>query len=128
MFTQCVTCHGPSNDNTDANPDNPLGGEIPGGASAAALAVLDLTGSNTTDTTSWPDDSYLAVVNVSASTAGVCAGQGVVVEAFDADDSIMIEKMRGQQTCGDRMPLTGLLPQPLVDIVAQWADLGAPLD
>lgn len=128
VFTQCVTCHGPPNDNTDSNPDNPLGGEIPGGASPAALAVLDLTGSDTTDTASWPDDSYLAVVNVSASTAGACAGQGFVVEASSADDSIMIEKMRGEQTCGDQMPLTGLLPQPLVEIVAEWADLGAPLD
>jgi hypothetical protein len=128
MFTQCVSCHGPANDNTDSNPENPLGGEIPGGANAAALAVLNLTGPDTTDTTNWPDDSYAAVVDVSASTAGACAGLGFVVEASNADDSIMIEKMRGVQTCGDQMPLTGLLPQPLVDIVAQWADLGAPLD
>ena len=37
----------------------------------------------------------------------------------------MIEKMRGVQTCGGPMPLTGLLAQPLVDIVAEWIDLGA---
>lgn len=128
MFTQCVTCHGPANDNVDANPDNPLGGDIPGGASSAALAVLDLTGSDTTDTSNWPEDSYPAVVNVSASTAGPCAGQGLLVEASNADDSIMVEKMRGVQTCGTQMPTTGLLAQPLVDVVAEWVDLGAPLD
>jgi len=128
MFVQCVGCHGPANDNVDMNPDNPLSGEIPGGASSAALAVLDLTGSDTTDTTNWPEDSYPAVVDASASTAGSCAGQGFVVEASNSEDSIMVEKMRGMQTCGGQMPVGGLLPQPLVDVVAEWVDLGAPLD
>jgi hypothetical protein len=128
MFTQCVSCHGPANDNVDSNPDNPFGDEIPGGASPAALAVLDLSGSDTTDTTNWAEDSYPAVVNVSASTAGSCAGQGLIVEVSNSDDSIMVEKMRGEQTCGGEMPLGGLLPQPLVDVVAEWVDLGAPLD
>jgi hypothetical protein len=64
IFPECVSCHGPPNDNTDLNPDNPLGGEIRGGASAAALAVLDLTGSNLNDTSLWPDESYDAVVDV----------------------------------------------------------------
>ncbi len=128
MFTQCVSCHGPANDNVDMNPDNPLGGEIPGGASPSALAVLNLTGSDTTNTANWPEDSYPAVVNASASTAGSCAGQGFVVEASNSDDSIMVEKMRGVQTCGGQMPTTGLLPAPLVDVVAEWVDLGAPLD
>jgi len=89
---------------------------------------LDLSGSNTTDTTNWAEDSYPAVVNASASTAGSCAGQGLVVEVSNSDDSIMVEKMRGEQTCGGEMPLGGLLPQPLVDVVAEWVDLGAPLD
>jgi hypothetical protein len=128
IFPSCVVCHGPANDNVDANPDNPLGGEIPGGANALALTVLDLTGSDPADTTNWPAQSWSAIVNVSASTAGPCAGQGILVVPNDSADSIMIEKMRGQQTCGDQMPLTGLLAQPLVDIVAEWVDLGAPND
>jgi hypothetical protein len=125
MFTQCVSCHGPLNDNTDANPNNPIGGEIPGGASPSALAVLDLTGTDTSDTTNWATESWSAVVDQSASTAGPCAGSGLVVESFDSENSIMIEKMRGVQTCGSQMPIGGLLPQPLVDIVAQWIDDGA---
>jgi hypothetical protein len=128
MFSECVTCHGPANNNVDANPDNPLDGQIPGGASSQALAVLNLAGSDPFDTTNWPEDSYAAVVNVSASTAGLCAGQGLVVEASNSDDSIMVEKMRGTQTCGDTMPLGALLQQPLVDVVAEWVDLGAPLN
>ena len=125
MFTQCVTCHGPPNDNQDQNPNNPIGGEIPGGASPSALAVLDMTGTDPTDTTNWATESWSAVVDVSASTAGPCAGSGLVVESFDSENSIMIEKMRGVQTCGSQMPLGALLPQPLVDIVAQWIDDGA---
>lgn len=128
VFSNCVVCHGPANDNVDDNPDNPLGGDIPGGANALGLAVLDLTGSDTTDTTNWAAESWSAIVNVSASTAGPCAGQGILVIPNDSADSIMIEKMRGQQSCGDQMPLTGLIPQPLVDVVAEWVDLGAPND
>ncbi len=128
MFTRCVICHGPPNDNVDQNPDNPLGGEIPGGASPAALAVLDLTGSNALDTTNWPSESWSAVVDVSTSTAGPCAGSGLVVESGNSVDSIMVEKMYGVQTCGSQMPLTGLIAQPLVDVVAEWVDLGAPND
>jgi hypothetical protein len=130
MFTECVACHGPVNSNTDQNPNNPLGGQIPGGASPAGLAVLDLTGSDVNDTTNWPDESYDVVVDVSTSTAGPCAGAGFVIESGEnSEDSIMIEKMRGIQTCGGPMPLSGnLLPAPLVDVVADWAAIGAPLD
>ena len=75
MFTECVICHGPPNGNVDQNPDNPLGGDIPGGASARRLAALDLTGSDTTDTSNWPSDSWSAVVDALASTQGMCAGR-----------------------------------------------------
>ncbi len=127
-FTQCVLCHGPSNDNVDQNPNNPLGGDIPGGASADGLAVLDLTGADVNDTSAWAAESWSALINVSASTAGPCAGQGILVIPSDSEGSLMIEKMRGVQSCGGPMPLTGLIAQPLVDIVAEWIDLGAAND
>lgn len=129
IFPRCVLCHGPANDNTDLNPDNPLpDGDIPGGLSAQALTVLDLSGADVNDTTSWAADSYPRVVDVSTSTAGPCAGQGLVIESSDGEGSIMVQKMRGTQNCGDPMPIGNLLPAPLVDVVSEWADLGAPLN
>ena len=80
------------------------------------------------DTSMWPDESINAIVGVSASTLGPCAGQGLLVDSGNPDDSIMIEKMYGMQTCGLQMPIGGLLPTALVDVVAQWVADGAPLD
>jgi hypothetical protein len=127
MFTRCVVCHGPPNATTDdPNPDNPLGGTIPGGASPDALAALDLTGPNTTDTTSWPSDSYPAVVDALAADPGACAGQGTLVIPFDSQSSIMIEKLRGTQTCGTEMPPLDMISETLIQVVEEWVDLGAP--
>ena len=125
MFTRCVACHGPSNGNMDQNPNNPLGGSIPGGASVLGLAALDLTGPNTADTSNWPIDSHPAVVDALAATQGECAGQGTLVVPFNSGGSIMIQKMRNEQTCGDQMPLGQTISQALVDIVAAWVDMGA---
>jgi hypothetical protein len=126
MFTGCVICHGPANDNTDQNPNNPLGGNIPGGASPAGLAALDLTGANTADTTNWPADSWLAVVDALAADPGDCAGQGTLVIPLDPDGSIMIQKMRNVQTCGGQMPLVGeLLSEARIQVVEEWINQGA---
>lgn len=124
MFTECVICHGPTNENQDQNP-NRLGENIPGGASALGLAALDLTGQNTADTSNWPDESHSAVVNALASIQGDCAGQGTLVVPFNADGSIMVQKLRGVQTCGDPMPPGQAISAALVEIVADWVDIGA---
>ncbi len=130
MFSTCVICHGPANSNVDSNPDNPFeDGRIPGGASPAGLAVLDLTGSDTTDTSNWPFESHSALVNVSASPDGLCFGQGINVIPNDAEGSLMIQKMRAVQTCGGEMPLGGggqTIPTPVIDVIADWIDAGAP--
>ncbi len=129
IFTQCVVCHGPANSNIDPNPANPFeDGAIPGGASAQALASLDLTGSDTTDTSNWPAESRTALVNVPASAAGACEGQGIEVIPNDAPGSLMIQKMRAVQTCGGEMPLGGgsqTIPNAVIDIVEEWIDAGA---
>ena len=125
MFTECVICHGPANGNVDQNPNNPLNGDIPGGASPLALNVLDLTGSDTADTSNWPTESHSAVVNVLASIQGECPGQGSLVVPSNSAASIMLQKMRGEQTCGDSMPPVQLLSQALVDVVEEWIDMGA---
>ena len=126
MFTDCVICHGPANGNTDQNPNNPLEGTIPGGARPAGLVALDLTGSDTADTSNWPDESWSAVVDALAADPGECAGQGTLVIPFDPDGSIMIQKMRNVQTCGGQMPLAGgLLSESRIQVVEEWINQGA---
>lgn len=131
IFPQCVVCHGPANSNVDPNPENPFGGAIPGGASAQALAALNLTGTDPTDTTNWPAESHGAVFDVPASAAGECEGQGIHVIPNDAAGSLMIQKMRAIQTCGGEMPLGGgnqTIPSAVIAIVEQWITAGAPND
>jgi hypothetical protein len=129
MFTRCVICHGPANATTDdPNPANPLGGTIPGGNSPLGLAALDLTGTDTTDTTNWPSESWSAVVDALAADPGACAGQGTVVVPFDSPGSIMVQKLRGTQTCGTEMPPGGKIPDTQIQFVEEWIALGAPND
>jgi hypothetical protein len=129
IFTQCVVCHGPPGCmDCDQNPDNPSG-DIPGGASAEALEVLNLTGAETTDTSNWASESHAALVNVSASPLGECAAQGINVIPNDSTGSLMIQKMRDVQTCGGEMPLgtgTQTIPNPVIDVIEQWINAGAP--
>ncbi len=126
VFTRCVICHGPSNTNPDQNPDNPFDGTIPGGASATALAALDLTGTNAMDTTDWAIESWSAVVDALAADPGMCAGQGTLVIPNDSAGSIMVQKLRAQQTCGTEMPPGQVLSEPLIQVIEEWIDLGAP--
>lgn len=126
MFNECVICHGPPNNNVDQNPDNPRGGDIPGGASVDALAALDLTGPNAMDTSNWASDSHPAVVDALAYDAGDCAGDGTIVIPFDSPNSIMIQKLRDTQTCGTEMPPLDPISETLIQIVEEWVDLGAP--
>jgi len=128
MFNECVICHGPPNDNVDQNPDNPRGGDIPGGASPDALAALDLTGSNAMDTTNWPTESWSSVVDALAADPGDCAAQGTLVIPFDSPGSIMVQKLRGVQTCGTEMPPLSRISETLIQVVEEWVDLGAPND
>ena len=126
IFTRCVTCHGPANATTDdPNPDNPLGGDIPGGASQDAVEALDLTGSDKANTTNWPTESWSAVVDASAYTGGICNGFGILVVPFDSPSSIMIQKLRGTQTCGTEMPPAQMISETLIQIVEEWVALGA---
>jgi hypothetical protein len=126
VFTDCVTCHGPSNDKTDQNSNNPLDGDIPGGASPTALAALNLTGTDTADTSNWPAESWSAVVNaLAAPEPNECAGFGTIVIPFDPNGSIMIQKMRNMQTCGDPMPLGGSISEARIQVVEEWINQGA---
>jgi hypothetical protein len=126
MFNECVICHGPPNDNVDQNPNNPRGGDIPGGASPAALEALDLTGPDATDTSNWPSDSYPAVVDALAYQVTSCPDEGTIVIPLDSQDSVMIQKLRNTQACGTDMPPLDPISETLIQIVEEWVDLGAP--
>ena len=132
IFNRCVQCHGPANSNVDQNPNNPNdNGFIPGGVSAEGLAVLDLTGSDPTDTSNWAAESHSALVGVSASPVGPCAAQGINVIAGDSAGCLMIQKMRAIQTCGGEMPLgTGsqTIANPVIEVIEEWIDAGAAND
>lgn len=128
VFTQCLSCHAPLNGNQDANPLNPLGGTIPGGADDNALMVLDLSGSDTSDTSNWPSESHAAVVDAMASAGGDCAGK-VLVVPNDVEASLLVDKLRGTQDCGEVMPpnpdnLPSII-SPVVEAVEEWINLGA---
>jgi len=128
IFTRCVDCHGPNNPNPDENPDR-LGQDIPGGLSPAAFEALDLTGESDTNTADWAQESYLAVVDESAYAPGVCGGAGrTIVIPFDSSGSLMIQKMRDIQDCGDEMPPGQILSEVIIGIVEDWIDMGAEND
>jgi len=125
MFTQCVVCHGPDNDNPDQNPSR-QGEIIPGGLSLDAVAALDLTGDSDTNTANWASESYPAVVDAMAAPQGACGGANrTIVIPFDSAGSLMIQKMRDIQDCGDEMPLGQILSEVLIQIVEDWIDMGA---
>jgi hypothetical protein len=59
----------------------------------------------------------------------MCAGQGTIVIPNNPADSIMVQKMRAMPSCGDEMPPAGGLQtigDPLIQIVEEWINLGAP--
>jgi len=125
MFTRCVDCHGPDNDNADQNPSRE-GDDIPGGLSQPAFEALDLTGESDTNTTNWATESYPAVVDAMAYAQGICGGADrTIVVPFDSDGSLMVQKMRDLQDCGTEMPPGQILSELLIQIVAEWIDMGA---
>ncbi|MGB3050723.1 MAG: hypothetical protein WBB42_06970, partial [Polyangiales bacterium] len=124
MFTECLICHAPANDNIDQNPSR-QGGPIPGGANPAGLAALDLSGVDLMDTSNWASDSYPAVVDALAADPGDCAGQGTIVIPFDPDGSIMVQKLRDVQTCGDQMPLGSSISEARIQVIEEWINQGA---
>jgi hypothetical protein len=129
MFTECVACHGPPNNNDDQNPNNPFGTRIPGGAdpTGAAVEALDLSGLDKTNTSDWAGDSYPAVVPASAYSGGACATFGTLVVPGDSDNSLLLDKMRNNPpVCGTVMPPPGSIAEALIQVVEDWIDLGAP--
>lgn len=97
---QCTFCHGlPPNDLSNGN--------LSVGADQAS--------------------AYASLVDVT-STSSLCGGMVLVVPG-DPDASLMMAKLRGTQTCGDRMPLGGdPLTKAQLTMVSTWISAGAMND
>jgi hypothetical protein len=66
------------------------------------------------------------VVDASAYTGGICNGFGTLVVPNDTASSLMIDKMRNSPpVCGTVMPPTGSIPEPLIQVVEEWINMGA---
>jgi hypothetical protein len=72
----------------------------------------------------------MALVNVPVSVDGACfATQAINVIPGNPDESLMIVKMRNEQTCGQEMPIAGgvqTIPNPVIAIIEEWILDGAP--
>lgn len=109
ILPQCVVCHSP-------------GGVAP---------FLDLTG-EASDMSDWASSAHMALVNVPVSPdpgAACFVTQAINVIPGNPDDSLMIQKMRNEQTCGAEMPIAGgvqTIPNPVIAVIEQWILDGAP--
>jgi glucose/arabinose dehydrogenase len=65
------------------------------------------------------------LVGVDATTAA-CAG-GLRVAPGDAEASVLYRKVSGEDLCGPRMPLGGMLSSDQIDAIRDWIDQGAEL-
>ena len=58
-----------------------------------------------------------------------CAGTGNVrVKPGDPDNSLLMQKLEGKQTCGLAMPPGGMLDAAKVSLVRGWITAGAKMD
>ena len=78
---------------------------------------------------STPTTAYNELVDVAAEY-GACAGGGhVLVVPYDADASLLVQKLEGTPPCGNPMPVGApLLSQELIDEIRAWIDSGASQD
>jgi hypothetical protein len=102
-----------------------VGCHAPGGVAS----FLDLTG-EAEDMSDWASAAHMALVNVPVSVDGACfATQAINVIPGNPDESLMIVKMRNEQTCGQEMPIAGgvqTIPNPVIAIIEEWILDGAP--
>lgn len=87
-------------------------------ASASASGELDL---------STPAIAYAALVGRSATTASC----GTRVVAMHPETSFLVQKLEGTEapgTCGDPMPIGGMLPADQITVIRTWITNGAMMD
>ena len=65
----------------------------------------------------WDSSSYQSVMNSGNNAPVVIPG--------DAKASLLAQKLQGTQTSGSIMPLSGKLPDDLIQIILDWINAGA---
>jgi cytochrome c oxidase cbb3-type subunit 3 len=66
----------------------------------------------------WSAANYEEVMNSGENAPVIVVG--------DPEGSLLIQKLRGTQTVGSQMPLSELLPEDIVELIALWVASGAP--
>lgn len=71
--------------------------------------------------------AHAALVGV-VSTSSRCGGKTLVVP-YHPEDSLLLDKLTGTPSCGDRMPLGGMaLSDAELELVRSWIEAGAKND
>lgn len=71
--------------------------------------------------------AYAALLGA-VSTSSRCGGKRMVTP-FHPEDSLLLDKLMGKPTCGDRMPLGGMaLSDTELEVVRSWIEAGAKDD
>lgn len=91
-----------------------------------SMPASDISNGNlSTGTTQ--DSAYAALIN-QVSTSSRCGGKKLVVP-YHPEDSLLLDKMQGTPSCGDRMPLGGMaLSDTELEVVRSWIAAGAAND
>ncbi len=91
-------------------------GASEGAADVFMQSMLDLSDQST---------AYTEMVGVTAE-GDDCADMGTLVEAGNAEGSLLIQKLEGTQSCGEAMPDgRPLFPEEFITPIRQWIDDGA---
>ena len=72
--------------------------------------------------------SAYAALFEGVSTSSRCGGKPLVVP-YHPEDSLLLDKLAANPTCGDRMPLGGMaLSEGDIEVVRSWIEVGAKDD
>ena len=91
-----------------------------------SMPASDISNGNLSTGTA-QDTAYAALVGTTSSSSR-CAGKQFVVP-FHPEQSLLLEKLQDEPSCGDRMPLGGMaLSETELEVVRSWIAAGAKND
>ena len=118
----------PIGSGTTAAPLEPTLASIQAKVFTPSCAVIGCHGGSVVQQGLRLDEGFSAssLINVVSPQSSFAAAQVRVVPG-DPDGSLLIQKLEGTQTIGDRMPaFSPPLPQATIDVIRQWIHAGAP--